>query len=246
MNRLFCSLTLWTAGALAVAATAGCDSTANGMTIPNRDSEALEILLGVNESDTAPVAPVTPGGKVLRKDCKECNGTGTITHGDGHKTACPHCYVAAPAHAAAQSACTCGENCTCTNCPSDCLGEFVNLQDDTPLIAPAINKPGEITEPKLQLAANFNAAKQPSRTCDENGCRINGKSSGGDCASGGSGSCGSGGCSSGGGGGHGGFMDRGPARRIINRVRPLRRAAGFLNRVRPLRRLGGCLFGRCG
>lgn len=35
--------------------------------------------------------PVKP--KVDRKDCTTCNGTGKITHGDGHATECPDCEV---------------------------------------------------------------------------------------------------------------------------------------------------------
>jgi hypothetical protein len=39
--------------------------------------------------DTAPVPP-PPGPKPPAPGkCQDCNGTGWITHGDGHKTRCP-------------------------------------------------------------------------------------------------------------------------------------------------------------
>lgn len=38
-------------------------------------------------------SPVTPDEKVPRSECQQCNGTGRITHGDGHTSECPSCYA---------------------------------------------------------------------------------------------------------------------------------------------------------
>lgn len=45
-------------------------------------------------------APTPPGPKPTPGKCTECNGTGWIVHGDGHRTRCP-----------------CGIGCTTGNCP---------------------------------------------------------------------------------------------------------------------------------
>jgi len=37
----------------------------------------------------APPAPTPPGPKPTPGKCTECNGTGWIVHGDGHRTKCP-------------------------------------------------------------------------------------------------------------------------------------------------------------
>ena len=140
-----------------------------------------------------------------------------------------------------QHSCPCGANCQCENCDGNCLGELVVLTEGPKLEAFA----GQ-TLPLL-LAANVTAKAPNSANCTNGQCELTPKCSGGECTkrSGGSGSsCSSGSCGSGS-SCSSAFMQGGPVRRVIDRVRPVRRVAGFVNRVRPVRRLAGRLFGGC-
>lgn len=172
--------------ALAVMLTAvGCDSSAKGA-IPDMSDAALEIVTNATfKSDSAP-APVTPDEKVPRAQCKECNGTGTVTHGDGHKTPCVNCY------AAAECSCPCGPECQCENCDGNCLGEYVKL------VQPAIYRPEAFNAQPLPVAMNHAAATKPSSKCENGKCELMPSGSGNGCTNSASecskGSCGSGEC----------------------------------------------------
>lgn len=55
-------------------------------------------------------------------DACRCNGTGWVTHGDGHRTPCPAEDCEAKSGSADSASCDCGcldgEKCSCENCPT--------------------------------------------------------------------------------------------------------------------------------
>jgi len=212
----------------------GCESTASGA-IPDMRDAALEIVTAATFKSGTP-SPVTPDTKVPRAECKECNGTGTITHGDGHKTPCVKCYVAS-------SVCQCGENCQCDNCPSDCLGELVVLAD-----GPKLEAFKGQTLPLL-LAANVTAKSPNSANCTNGQCELETKCSGGACKTpSGSGSCDKGECH-GSGGDCGSCGSGGGERMEYHRGKPVRNVARaavkIVAKLRPRNWVGGRRFRGC-
>lgn len=173
---------------------------------------AWNITEAVLTPDDAGPTPDTD--KVPRSQCTQCNGTGKITHGDGHQTDCPHCYAffgplpveqltyvdwRVPLTKTANLGCDC-EKCECSPCSCE--------------ISP------------IQTAS--------LKDCGSGSCGTQGR---GDCAPGpadyrGDGACAAGACGSGNSGD--GPRFRGPVRRI----------GGFFQERRPVRRLFGRLFGR--
>ncbi len=53
-----------------------------------RDGVAVELTVATMAADRAPQPEPEPPGPY---DCPRCKDTGWITHGDGHRTACPDC-----------------------------------------------------------------------------------------------------------------------------------------------------------
>lgn len=160
------------------------------------------------------VSPTPDTDKVPRSQCTQCQGTGKITHGDGHQTDCPHCYAffgplpveqltyvdwRVPLDLPANSECDC-EKCECSPCACK------------PLVKPASLK-----------------------DCGSGSC---GTAGAGNCAprhadNPGAGGCAAGACGSG---------RPGDGPRVL--VRPVRRVFGVFQERRPVRRFLGRLFGR--
>jgi len=208
MNKLIPLLLL--GGAVYTFPAQGCTG-AKAMTSDPAGFVAVNLTEAVLTTDNAP-AP-NPN-KVPRAQCTQCNGTGRITHGDGHQTECPHCYAffgpvpleqltyvdfRVPLTKTASLECDC-EKCDCAPCICD-----------SPLIKPASLK-----------------------DCGSGSCGTQG---GGSCSTGPSGDapagdCASGACGSGAGSGNPRFTG------------PVRRIGGFFRERRPVRRFLGRLFGR--
>lgn len=165
------------------------------------------------------VNPTPDTDKVPRSQCTQCNGTGKITHGDGHQTDCPHCYAffgpvpleqltyvdwRVPLGLPANSECDC-EKCECSPC--NCSG----TPKGSPIQTAALR----------QGCASGSCGTAGAGNCDTGPTRDPGA---GGCAAG---ACGSSAAAD-------GPRFRGPVRRI----------GGFFQERRPVRRFLGRLFGR--
>ncbi len=105
---------------------------------PQTATAAVALTGGVMSPDESnPNPSPTPGPKPPRKDCKYCDGTGFITHGDGHRSPCPHCEAPKDDLFSKKQCCPhceCGKGCTCEY-PGQCLveangGEPVKICDE--------------------------------------------------------------------------------------------------------------------
>lgn len=160
---------------------------------PGYFNTAAITTLAMNTNRTAPVAPAT----------EECDGSGYITHGDGHKTPCPGC--AKCKKSASPDRCT-NPACDCMDCkcdPCKCKAKFI------PTAAAMIPLDTEWQSCKVKLtdgtaASGYRCFKDGTEWLQLNGVRYYHRdgqyhryhepATAGSCSEG---SCSAGGCSSG-------------------------------------------------